>query len=65
MTEEASEPRESRIRAWGRRALAVFVLLIAAWLLFHLLFHLVVFVATILAVVVAIVAGIWAVRVLF
>jgi hypothetical protein len=62
MSEEAAD---TRTRRFGRKAAAVLVLLVAAWLLFHLLFGFVIFVATILAVVVAVAAGIWAVRELF
>jgi hypothetical protein len=63
MSEEA--PKSSRIHDLGRHAVAALILLVCAYLLFHLLFGLVIFVATIAAVVVAIIGAIWAIRVLF
>jgi energy-coupling factor transporter transmembrane protein EcfT len=62
---EVEEPAESWTHNLGRRALAVLILLVCAYLLFHLLFGIVVFVATIAAVAVAVVGVIWAIRVLF
>ncbi|HEY1539530.1 MAG TPA: hypothetical protein VGF63_09045 [Solirubrobacteraceae bacterium] len=48
----------------GKRAIAVLVLLVAAWILFHLVIGIVTAIATVLAVVIAICALIWAIRVL-
>lgn len=48
----------------GKRALAVVVLLIAAWVLFHVVIGIVTAIATVLAVIIAICALIWAIRVL-
>ncbi len=48
----------------GKRAIALVVLLIAAWLLFKFVIGLVTAFATIIVVVLAIVAVIWAIRVL-
>lgn len=48
----------------GKRAVAVLVLLVAAWLLFHFVLSLVTALATFLAVIIAICALIWAIRVL-
>jgi hypothetical protein len=48
----------------GKRALALVVLLIAAWLLFNFVIGLVATLATIIVVVLAIVGVIWAIRVL-
>jgi hypothetical protein len=48
----------------GQRALALVVLLIAAWLLFKFVIGLVALFATIIVVVLAIAAVIWAIRVL-
>jgi hypothetical protein len=65
MSEERTEPTQSRTHNIGRHAMAALILLICAYLLFHLLFGLVIFVATIAAVVVAIGGAIWAIKVLF
>lgn len=46
----------------GRRALALLVLLVAAWILFKIVLHVVAFVATIIVVLLAIAAIIWAIR---
>jgi hypothetical protein len=54
----------SRGTSLGKRALALVVLLIAAWLLFKFVIGLVTVLATIIVVVLAIVAVIWAIRVL-
>ncbi len=54
----------SRGASLGRRAIALLVLLIAAWLLFKFVIGLVTAFATIIVVVLAIVAVIWAIRVL-
>jgi hypothetical protein len=62
---QAEEPTPSRMHNLGRHALAAMILLICAYLLFHLLFGIVVFVATIAAVAVAIIGAIWAIHVLF
>jgi hypothetical protein len=48
----------------GKRALAVLVLAVAAWILFKFVIGLVTAVATVVAIVLAIVAVIWAIRVL-
>jgi hypothetical protein len=48
----------------GKRALALVVLLIAAWLLFKFVVGLVTMFATIIVVVLAIAAVVWAIRVL-
>src|SRR5437764_6439949 len=48
----------------GRRALAILVLLIAAWILLKVVIHIALAVASIVVVVLAIVAIIWAIRVL-
>jgi hypothetical protein len=48
----------------GRRALAILVLLIAAWVLFKLVIGVVTAVATVIVVVLALVAIVWAIRVL-
>jgi hypothetical protein len=61
----SEEQKQSRTSTFGRHAAAALILLVCAWLLFHLLFHIVVVVATLAAVAVAIVGAIWAVRVLF
>jgi hypothetical protein len=48
----------------GRKALALLVLLIAAWILFKVVIGVVAALATIIVVVIAIAAIIWAIRVL-
>ena len=48
----------------GRRALAILVLLVAAWVLFKVVIGIVTAAATIIVVVLAIAAIIWAIRVL-
>lgn len=48
----------------GKRALALLVLLVAAWILFKVVIGIVTAVATIIVIVLAIVAVIWAIRVL-
>jgi hypothetical protein len=48
----------------GRKALALLVLLVAAWILFHFVLHVIAFLATIFVVVLAIAAVVWAIRVL-
>ena len=48
----------------GKRAVAVLVLLVAAWILFKVVIGIVTTLATVLAVIVAIAALIWAIRVL-
>jgi hypothetical protein len=59
------EHTESRIHNLGRHAVAALILLVCAYLLFHLLFGFVIFIATIAAVVVAIIGAIWAIHILF
>ena len=48
----------------GRRALAILVLVIAAWILFKFVIGLVTAVATVVVIVLAIVGIVWAIRVL-
>ena len=48
----------------GKRALALLVLLVAAWILFKVVIGIVTAVATVIVIVLAIVAVIWAIRVL-
>ncbi len=48
----------------GKRALALLVLLVAAWILFKFVIGLVTALATVIVIVVAIAAVIWAIRVL-
>ena len=48
----------------GKRALALLVLVVAAWVLFKVVIGLVTAVATVVVVVLAILAVIWAIRVL-
>ena len=48
----------------GRKAIALLVLLVAAWVLFKVVLGVVAFLATIIVVVVAIAAIVWAIRVL-
>jgi hypothetical protein len=48
----------------GKRAIAVLVLLVAAWILLQVVVHVALAVATVFVVIVAIVAVIWAIRVL-
>ncbi len=59
-----STPSSSGSASLGKRAIALVVLLIAAWLLFKFVIGLVTVFATIVVVVLAIVAVIWAIRVL-
>jgi uncharacterized membrane protein len=54
----------SRGASLGKRALALLVLLVAAWVLFKVVIGLVTVAATIVVVVLAIAAVIWAIRVL-
>jgi hypothetical protein len=48
----------------GRRALAILVLCVAAWILFKLVIGVVTAVATTIVIVLAVVAIIWAIRIL-
>jgi hypothetical protein len=48
----------------GKRALALLVLLVAAWIIFKVVLGIVTALATVIVVVLAIVAVIWAIRVL-
>jgi hypothetical protein len=48
----------------GRRALAILVLLVAAWILFKVVIGVVTALATVIVVVLALVAIVWAIRVL-
>ncbi len=54
----------SRGASLGRRAVALLVLLVAAWILFKFVIGLVTAVATVIVIVLAICAVIWAIRVL-
>jgi hypothetical protein len=56
---------ESSSASLGRRAMALVILLIAAWVLLHFLIHIAVAVASIVVFVVAVFAVIWALRVVF
>ncbi len=49
----------------GRRAVAILVLLIAAWILLHFLIGIATAIVSVVVVVAAIVAVIWALRVVF
>jgi uncharacterized membrane protein len=55
---------ESRSRSLGRTAVAVLVLVVAAWLLLHFIVGIVTWLAGIAVVVLAVVAVIWALRIL-
>lgn len=55
---------ESRSRSLGRTAVAVLVLVVAAWLLLHFIVGIVTWLAGVAVVVLAVVALIWALRVL-
>ena len=48
----------------GRRALAIFVLAIAAWILLKIVIGIVAGIATVIVVILALVAIVWAIRVL-
>jgi hypothetical protein len=48
----------------GRRALAILILLVAAWILLKVIIHVALAIATIAVVVLAIVGVVWAIRVL-
>ncbi|MFL5895946.1 MAG: hypothetical protein ACJ76Z_12650 [Thermoleophilaceae bacterium] len=48
----------------GRRALAILILLVAAWILFKVVIGVVTALATVIVVVLAVLAIIWAIRVL-
>jgi hypothetical protein len=48
----------------GRKAIALVILLVAAWLLLHLVIHVVAALAWVVVVVFAVIAVIWAIRVL-
>jgi uncharacterized membrane protein len=63
MSQESTEPTQSRTKNLGRHALAALVLLICAVVLFHLLFGVVVFILTVAAVVLAIAGVLWAIHV--
>lgn len=59
-----SSPSQASGASLGKRALALLVLLVAAWILFKVVIGVVTAVATVVVVVLAIVAVIWAIRVL-
>ena len=48
----------------GRKAIALLVLLVAAWILFKVVLGIVAFAATIIVVILAIAAIVWAIRIL-
>jgi hypothetical protein len=62
MSEEQVESRTTKL---GHHVLAGLILLVCAYLLFHLLFGIVVTILTAVVVVVAVIGVVWAVRVLF
>lgn len=51
-------------RSIGRTVLAILVLVVVAWLLFHFLAGFVIWLATVVAIIAAVIAVIWALRVL-
>jgi hypothetical protein len=55
---------ESEPRSFGRTAIAVLVLLVAAWLLFGFVIHILSFLLSTLLFVVAVIAVVWALRAL-
>jgi hypothetical protein len=55
---------ETRGSSLGKRAIALLVLLVAAWILFKIVIGVVTAVATVVVVVLAIAAVIWAIRIL-
>jgi hypothetical protein len=59
-----STSNPSRGASLGKRALALVVLLIAAWILFKVVIGIVTVAATAIVVILAVVAVIWAIRVL-
>jgi hypothetical protein len=59
-----STSNPSRGSSLGKRAIALLVLLVAAWILFKVVIGVVTAVATVVVVVLAIFAVIWAIRVL-
>jgi hypothetical protein len=59
------EAESSKGPSLGRRALAVVILAVGAWILLKIVIHVVAAVALSVAGVVAIVAVIWAIRILF
>lgn len=58
------ETEEKRAGGFGRAALAIFILLIAGWLLLTVVGHIISFLFGGLIVILAIVAVIWALRIL-
>ncbi len=56
-------PSKSSSPSWGQRAIAVLVLIVAAWVLLHFLIHIAAAIAGVVVIVVAIVALVWALRV--
>ena len=58
------QTEQSRSSSLGRRALAVLVVLVAAWILLHFLIHIAVAIASVVVVVVAIGALFWALKTL-
>jgi hypothetical protein len=64
MTSDYPYPMREAAGDMGRKAIALLVLLVAAWILFKVVLGVVAFLATIIVVVVAIAAIVWAIRVL-
>ncbi len=56
-------PSKPSSASWGQRAIAVLVLIVAAWVLLHFLIHIAAAIAGVAVIVVAIVALVWALRV--
>jgi len=61
MNQPAEEQTSSR--SWGQKAVAILVLLVAAWILLHFLVHIAVAIVSVVVIVAAIVALVWALRV--
>jgi hypothetical protein len=59
----STPPSESGHTSLGAKAIAVLVLLVAAWVLLHFIVHIALAIASVAVIVVAIVALIWALRV--
>jgi uncharacterized membrane protein (DUF485 family) len=64
MSEEQAAPA-TRTRKFGRHVLAAAILLVCAYVLFHLLIGVVITILTVIAVAAAIIGIIWAVHVIF
>jgi hypothetical protein len=59
------QQQERKSGSFGRTALAVLVLLVAAWLLIGVIGHLLSFIFSTLLLVVAVIAAIWALKIIF